>query len=251
MQKRRPQGDSLRAALVFMGSGVQAASDRTAGVVAAADGQSDVEGIGAVADGVHFLAVDAVYQTGVGQHVGTVDDGIALDVHLYTAVQREGGHIAADRLDGGLRIGLHAQSVQGGGHHAHGVLGLLHVELGGRVRGDDGHVLLVHGQPQGGVKGLSVGAVNDHVVAHLGEHEVVHLHHGGAAVTVHGQGVAQAAGGQDDGIRCFGVDELLGDLGAGLDFHTVQLQLTDQVVLQVGQILMGALDVGGEFELSA
>ena len=121
------------------------------------------------------------------------------------------------------------------------VLGLLHVELGGRVRGDDGHVLLVHGQPQGGVKGLRVGAVNDHVVAHLGEHEVVHLHHGGAAVTVHGQGVAQAAGGQDDGIRCFGVDELLGDLGAGLDFHTVQLQLTDQVVLQVGQILMGPL----------
>ena len=117
MQKRRPQGDSLRAALVFMGSGVQAVSDRTAGVVAAADGQSDVEGIGAVADGVHFLAVDAVHQTGVGQHVGTVDDGIALDVHLHTAVQREGGHIAADRLDGGLRIGLHAQSVQGGGHH--------------------------------------------------------------------------------------------------------------------------------------
>ena len=41
MQKRRPQGDSLRAALVFMGLGVQAASDRTAGVVAAASDLTD------------------------------------------------------------------------------------------------------------------------------------------------------------------------------------------------------------------
>ena len=146
---------------------------------------------------------------------------------------------------------MEAQGVERGGHHAHGVLGLLHVHFGGGVRRDHGHVLFVHRQPQGGVEGLGVGAVDQHVLAHVGEEEAVHVHHGYAAVALDLQRVAQTARCQDHRVGGLGFDERLVHLGARHDRDARDLQLADQVFLQIQQILMAALDGVGEVQQTA
>ena len=120
------------------------------------------------------------------------------------------------------------------------MLRLLHVELFHRIGRDHGNMLFMHCQPEGGIKCLRIGTVNDHVFTHRREHEALHIDHGNTAVTGNIQLRAFTTHCQDQGIRRLRFDQLFIHRLAGHNIDAVYFELADEVLLEVGQILMRA-----------
>lgn len=108
-------------------------------VVAAANGESDVEGLRTVADGVGLLDGDAVEKRGVRQHVGRINDRVTRNLHVNTRLNGDDSLSVFSFLDGCLRPGMDPQSIECGGHHTLCVLGLLDIQIVGGTDFSDFH----------------------------------------------------------------------------------------------------------------
>ena len=125
------------------------------------------------------------------------------------------------------------------------------VKHGGGLVHDDGDVLALGDEVERGVHGRGAVAHDGDLVADFGGEDVLDGHHVGRAARGKAGGHDNAAGCLDQHVGGLGAHEVGVDLLAGDDGHAANLLLALQVGVEVGDVLVLALDCSGEGQLAA